>query len=188
MARLVLIAAVVMLVVWAPAAAHDEAEAPTLRPDVLSAGHEPALVAPHTHWSGWLTMRPGSNVTAAAFQICRVGASCFAPPMPAVRDGDTFRFNTSSYLAGGHPVDFQPGWHLGVEWVLTEGAGASARTALFPDGPAADDPACAGSAAFACQEQHYLAFRVVDESHGTPAAPLAVLIVALSLLSWRRRG
>src|SRR5207249_4620623 len=100
--------------------AHAESEAPALRPDVLAAGHEPAVVPPHTQWRGFLQLRPGSNVTVAYYQICRVGAACFAPPAPAARGGDTFRFDTTDYTVNGRPVDYQPGWRLGVVWRLNE--------------------------------------------------------------------
>lgn len=184
MQRLALALAALVLVV--PAAAHNEADAVLLRPDVVAAGHDPAAVQPHTQWSGWLQLAPGSNVTAASYQICRVGSACFAPPAPATRDGDVFRFNTTAYLANGQPIDFQPGWRIGVQWVLTEGSGPAARAVLFPEGLSATDASCQGAAALACQESHYLAFSL-PAALSTPGVGLAMVLAFVAAAATRRR-
>lgn len=171
------------------AAAHAERDAPLLRPDVLRAGHTPAIVQPHTQWQGFLELRPGHNVTAAQYQICRVGQSCFAPPAPATRVGnDTFTFDTAAYRANGKPVDYQPGWRIGVQWILTERTANGTRLAVFPQGPGPSDPECASDAgALACQEQHYLAFDLPPAAKGTPLPGVALPVLALAGLAWRAR-
>ncbi len=185
------VAVVAAIATIAPgAAAHQESAAQVLRPDVAAVGHTPEAPAPHSQWSGFLALRPGSNVTAASFQICRVGSSCFAPPAPALRDGDTFRFNTSSYLADGRAVDYQAGWRVGVVWFLTEGTGLHARNVTFPVGKAAEDPACLGAAALACQEDHYFAFDMPAAAAGTPSLtlPACALLVAAAACLRSRHG
>ncbi len=192
-----LIAAVGLTLLALPAAGYAESEAPALRPDVLAAGHAPEIVAPHTQWSGTLSFRPGSNVTAASYQICRVGMACFAPPAVAQRDGDTFRFHTSNYTVAGKPVDYQAGWRVGVKWILTEGepdgAPGGTRVMAFPSGLSPDDPACAGEAqAMECQESHYVAFNVAGDARGTPGAPgagpLAGFVALVVAAAWRSRS
>ncbi len=173
------------------AAAHAESEAPSLRPDVLAAGHEPANVLPHSQWRGFLRLAPESNVTSASYQVCRVGQACFAPPTPAVHVGSEWRFDTAGYTVNGKPVDYQPGWRLGVKWWLTETRGDGSNVAVeFPAGPDASSPECQGDGAAGCAEQHYLAFGVVDNrTHGLPApGPLAVLgVVAVGVAFAGRR-
>jgi hypothetical protein len=171
------------------AAAHAEADAGLLRPDVLRAGHAPEMVQAHTQWQGFLVLRPGHSVTAAQYQICRVGSACFAPPAPARRVGDdTFTFETAAYQAGGKPIDYQPGWRLGVQWILTERAGNATRQTLFPEGPSPTDAGCAGDQmALACQERHYLAFDVAPAAKGAPAPGLAAVLVGLALAGGARR-
>jgi hypothetical protein len=165
------------------AAAYDEQDAGLLPPHyVLSARHEPTLVPAHSQWHGVLVLRPGHPVVAAQYQVCRVGNACFAPPAPAQRSGaDTFRFDTANYTAGGHAIDYQAGWRIGVQWLLTEKTANATRVVAFPLGPEAGDPACAGDgAALACQERHYLAFDMEPAPRAVPAlgAP-ALLGVAL---------
>lgn len=186
---LLLVAAALLALAALPAAAYDESDAGLLRPDVLEAGHAPAVVQPHTQWQGHLTLRPGHRVVAAQYQICRVGEACFAPPAPATRVGnDTFQFDTADYKAGGHPVDYQPGWRLGVQWLLTERAdNGTLRQAAFPAGPDASDPACKGDArALACQERHYLAFDVAPAAaNPAPLPGLVAPVAALLGVAWR---
>ncbi|MCA1810454.1 MAG: hypothetical protein LC623_00380 [Halobacteriales archaeon] len=178
------LAGLLLVALLPPAAAHAEQDAALLRPDVLRAGHAPDAVEPHRQWTGFLVLRPGHNVTAAQYQICRVGQACFAPPSPATRVGnDTFAFDTADYKANGKPVDYQPGWRIGVQWVLTEGAGNATRQSLFPQGPGPGDPACAGdAAALACQEQHYLAFDMAPVAKESPAQGVALPVAALLAL------
>jgi hypothetical protein len=174
------------------AAAYDEQDAGLLRPDVLEASHSPGVVQPHAQWRGTLVLRPGHQVLAAQYQICRVGQACFAPPAPAQRVGnDTFTFDTADYLANGHPVDYQAGWRIGVQWILTERDGNQTRSVPFPAGPGPSDPGCAGDGqALACQERHYLAFEMPPAEKGAPAlgAPLlAVVLLGLAFGRMRRR-
>lgn len=178
------------LLAWAPpAAAYAEAEAPLLRPDVLEASHSPAAVQPHTQWQGSLALRPGHAVLSAQYQVCRVGQACFAPPAPATRVGnDTFTFHTADYLAGGRPVDYQAGWRIGVQWLLTERDGNGTRTRPFPEGPGPADPACAGEAqALACQERHYLVFDMPPATRNAPAGG-AIAAPGLLALAWAGRA
>jgi hypothetical protein len=186
--------ALLLLLALAPvAAAYDEQDAGLLRPDVARAGHTPETVQPHTQWHGFLVLRPGHAVVSAQYQICRVGQACFAPPAPAAREGnDTFTFSTAAYLANGKPVDYQAGWRIGVQWILTErNATGGTRQAAFPEGPGPTDPACAGDQqALACQERHYLAFEMppAPKAAPAPALPLlALLLLGLGAVGRSRR-
>ncbi|HEX2065991.1 MAG TPA: hypothetical protein VHI93_04180 [Candidatus Thermoplasmatota archaeon] len=183
--------ALLALLAWLPdAAAYSEAEAASLRPDVVRAGHSPQVVAPHTQWQGFLVLRPGHAVVAAQYQVCRVGEACFAPPAPAVRQGnDTFAFDTANYTVQGRPVDYQAGWRIGVQWILTERVGNATRQSAFPAGPG-DDPACREERmALACQERHYLVFSMAPgvQPSPPPAAPLAFLFLLAAAGGARRR-
>ena len=163
-----------------PASAHAEAEAPLLRDDVVAAGHEPAVVEPHTQWTGFLELSSSTNVTAAFYQVCRVGQSCFAPPTPAEKVGPRFRFDTSEYLANGRPVDYEAGWRLGVTWLLEERLeNGTTRSVRFPIGPDMLSAGCQGDAALACSEAHYLAFDVAEDERGAPAVGAGLAFVAL---------
>lgn len=179
------------LLACAPSAsAHDEAAAPDLRPDVVRAWHEPAVVEPHTQWRGFIAFAPTSNVTAASYQICQVGKTCFAPPTPADRLGNgTFGFDTSDYTVGGRPVDYEAGWRLGVKWFLTETRDTGNATVEFPGGPDLSSPQCAGDAALACSEAHYLSFDMpaASKDASAGAAALAGLAAAVALALPRRR-
>lgn len=179
------LAAILLVALVVPvASAYEEAESGLLRPDVVVEGrHEPAIVQPHTQWRGVLVLRPGTPVVSAQYQVCRVGQACFAPPAPAQRHGDTFTFDTVNYTANGAPVDYQGGWRIGVQWILTEQDGNGTRTTLFPEGPAASDPNCLGEAqAVACQERHYIAFDMAPAPKAAPA-PEAVFVLLFLLLS-----
>lgn len=170
-----------------PVQAHPESSAPTLRPDVLRAWHEPFDLAAHEQWHGFLQFAPGSNVTAAAYQVCQVGKTCFAPPAPAEDLGNgTFGFDTQDYTVNGQPVDYEPGWRLGVKWFLTESPGN--RTVEFPRGPDLSSPECAGDGALDCSEQHYLTFDLPAAPKGAPLGPLAILalMMALAAMAGRR--
>lgn len=176
----------------APASAHPESAAPSLRPDVVRAGHEPEVVLPHTQWRGFLELEPGSNVTAAYYQVCRVGQACFAPPTPADRIANaTFGFDTADYLANGEPVDYEAGWRIGVTWVLEERlSNGTTRLVRFPVGPDVLSPECQGDAAAACAEAHYLAFDIPAEERESPAVaafPIGALLAAFAFVAARRR-
>ncbi len=181
-----LVAALLALaLIAAPAGAHPESAAPSLRPDVLRAGHLPEVVAPHTQWQGFLDLRPDTKVTAAYYQVCRVGQACFAPPAPAQSVGNgSFRFDTSQYLANGRPVDYQPGWRLGVTWLLEETLpNGTTQAVRFPVGPDVLAPECQGDAALSCAEAHYLAFDLPAEERSSPDLPIPAGVLALALAS-----
>lgn len=181
-----LAAAALALALSVPAAAHPESAAPSLRPDVVRAGHEPEAVQPHTQWKGFLELRPDTNVTAAYYQVCRVGDACFAPPAPAERHGSAFRFDTSDYLANGRPVDYEAGWRLGVTWLLEERLpNGTVQSVRFPAGPDVLSPDCQGDAALACAEAHYLAFDIPAETRGSPGLPAALAPIPLALAAAR---
>jgi hypothetical protein len=176
--------ATLTLLLAGTASAHPESAAPSLRTDVVRAGHEPEVVQPHTQWEGFLELTAGSNVTAAFYQVCRVGQACFAPPTPAHKDGPSFRFDTSDYLANGRPVDYEPGWRIGVTWILEErlpnGTTASVR---FPVGPDVNSPECQGEAALPCAEAHYLAFDIPAEERDSPGTTSTLLFAALAAIA-----
>lgn len=171
----------------APASAHPESEAPLLRADVVRAGHEPATVLPHTQWIGFVELEAWTNVTAAYYQVCRVGQACFAPPTPAEmvpsarHGGPSFRFDTSTYLANGRPVDYQPGWRIGVTWLFEERlANGTTQMVRFPEGPDVLSPECQGDAVAACAEAHYLAFDIPAAGRESPSPHLGALLAALA--------
>jgi len=171
------------------AVAHAESEAAALRPDVVAAWHDPANATAGAPWTVWLRLAPGSNVTAAAFQVCRVGQACFNPPTPARSLGNgTFTFSSSDVVAGGHAVQFGPGWRLGVRWLLTErGANGTTRLADFPDAPDGVGP-CVDVAALPCQEAHYVAFTLAPApaSAPAPAAACTATLLASAALAARK--
>lgn len=189
-------AVLLLLVALVPlAAAHAESEAPSMRPDVARVWHEPETPAPHTQWDGFLQLRSGSNVTAANYQVCRVGQACFAPPTLAEGPTNgTFRFDTSGYRANGQAIDYQAGWRLGVKWFLYEmsgnGTNMTSRTVEFPSGPDLSSPECAGDAAMACSEQHYFVFTMgapaAKPSPGMGLAALCGLLAAAAFARQRR--
>ncbi|HUR61390.1 MAG TPA: hypothetical protein VM286_03380 [Candidatus Thermoplasmatota archaeon] len=188
---LLLLAALLLVSLLPAAAAHEEAEAGLLRSDVLEVRHEPARVEPHTQWQGVLVLRPGHPVVSAQYQVCRVGQSCFAPPAPAQRHGDTFTFDTSNYTVDGHPVDYQAGWRIGVQWILTERTtqdGNGTQAVVFPQGRDLSGPACAADP-LACQETHYLAFDMPAAPKASPGAGIPTLLATLllALLAGRAR-
>ena len=170
------------------AGGHPESAAPSLRPDVLAAWHDPPAVEARTQWHGYLQLAPHSNVTAAAYQICRVGLACFAPPTPAQDMGNgTWGFDTTDYTVNGRPVEYGAGWRLGVKWWLTEARADGNVTVQFPQGPDPLSPQCDGDAALACAEEHYLAFDVARAPKGSPAPALALMACALLAVALARR-
>lgn len=182
-------ALLVLLALAAPlAAAWPESAAPSLRPDVAVAWHAPAEVQPHTQWQAFLQLAPASNVTAVQYQVCRVGEpACFAPPHPAARLANgTWAFDTRDYKAGGQPVDYQPGWRLGVKWLLQEGDGTA--FVAFPPGTPLEDPSCRGDGAAACLESHYLTFQVAGSPASSPPASVVALLLVLAAAAGVRRA
>jgi hypothetical protein len=176
--------AAALCLVAGPTQAHPESAAPSLRSDVVAAGHSPDVVPPHSQWMGFLDLAPGSNVTSAYYQVCRVGEACFAPPTLAIRDGDRFKFHSSDYLANGRAVDYQAGWHLGVTWVLEEtAANGTSRSLRFPEGPDLASAECQGDAALACAEAHYFVFDVAAGPKAAPSPPGLWLALALAALA-----
>lgn len=178
-------AALAWTVAAPPALGHPESAAPSLRPDVVAAWHGPLVVQPHTQWQGFLRLAADSNVTAAAYQVCRVGQTCFAPPTPARTDGQgLWSFDTMDYTVGGRPVDYQAGWWLGVKWWLNETRSDGTQHLVgFPTGPDPLSAACMGDQALACAEAHYLAFDVArpakDAALGTWVIFAAVSVAAV---------
>ena len=202
LAWLLLAAATAAALLAPTSTAHPESAAPTLRGDVVRAGHEPEVVEPHTQWRGFLELRADTNVTAAYYQVCRVGQACFAPPTAAEKvegrpgssgAGSTaavlFRFDTSTYLANGRPVDYEAGWRIGVTWLLEERLdNGTTQLVRFPLGPDVLSPECQGDAALACAEAHYLAFDIPAAGRDASSmAALPVLALALAALAARSR-
>jgi hypothetical protein len=156
------------------ASGHDEAQAPALDPRIAMTWHEPASVPPGTQWEGFLRLAPGHNVTAAYYQVCRVGQTCFAPPTPAEAVGnDTFAFDTTDYTVGGEPVEYQAGWRLGVKWCLQAAQDEAGDCTWVP---AQDSPA---------PEDHYFVFQVQGQPGNSAAAPslplLGLMLLALAV-------
>lgn len=200
-ARAACVAGLALLLAAAGAAAHPESAAPSLREDVVRAGHEPAVVEPHTQWRGFLELDGSTNVTAAYYQVCRVGQACFAPPTPAtMAEADPgkpvaeqrvrFSFDTAEYLANGRPVDYEAGWRIGVTWILEERlANGTTQLARFPMGPDVLSPECQGDAALPCAEAHYLAFDIPAGERGSPSPSLALVGLGLLATAFQaRRG
>ncbi|MEA3166979.1 MAG: hypothetical protein QOJ26_1863 [Thermoplasmata archaeon] len=183
-ATVLAMAALAAFAIIAPAEAHPESAAPSLRADVIAVGHSPAVVPPHTQWSGFLQLSADSDVTAAYYQVCRVGDACFAPPTLATKVGDRFEFDTNDYLANGRPVDYEPGWRLGVTWVLQEpAANGTMMSTRFPEGPDLASQACQGDAASSCAEQHYFVFDIPVEEKPAPSIPVLWSVATLTLLA-----
>lgn len=163
-----------------PASAVPEAEAPRLRADVLGVSHRPEVVEAGGDFEGILELRPGSNVTQAWVQVCRVGQACFAPPVAVERSGHVFAFRFSGPAGGG--ARLEGGWHVGVKWLLNETTPSGSRVVWFPEGLDLQSPACVDDGA--CQASHYFTFRVAP----TKTAPAPFLIVIPLLLVLARRA
>jgi hypothetical protein len=175
-----------LLLLVAPVAAYSEADAPNVRfaetgrDEVIRVWHEPEVVAPGTHWRGFIEFKPDTEVAGILYQICHIGYSCFAPPTPAQRlNGTTWTFDTNDYLAAGsgHPVSRQPGWRVGMRFVLNEKRDGESIETSLPDGTANPDDL----------EYHYLAFDMPAAEKKSPAAAVGLGIVILLAAVVRRR-
>jgi len=182
LAAAALVASLVVLAL--PATAWSEADAPKMDGRVLSAWHDPQVPQADAPWHAFLQLKPESNVTGVLFQVCRVGKACFGPPA-AAEDMGNATFGFASSLAGGSsPVDFAPGWHIGIKWYLRDANGTLTELPPSPEGM----PECVDPAALACQEAHYLTFDLAPATP-SPAPPALVFGVALlALAAWRRHG
>lgn len=167
-----LVAALLLACMAAAASAHPEAAAPTLSPLVVRAWHEPDPVDPVGQWSGFLQLRAGHNITMVAYQVCDVADGvCFSFPHGARAVGnDTFRFDTQEYLANGHPVDWQPGWRVGVRWFLGDGSGNGTWVPRAPPAPTETVPI----------EDLYLTFAIPGgKERGAPGMSVGLLALCM---------
>lgn len=175
------------LVALAPAAAAvPEPQAAGTHPDVVRAWHEPEPVVPGEQWTGYLQLRAGHGFARVGYQICNAsfeGASCFAPAHEATDLGNgTFRFETSDYLAGGRPVEWEAGWHVGVRWFLAETeAGLGGNGTWVPRAPPEPTEVVP-------IEDLYLTFDIPGgPANDAPAPPVALALVAVLLAAAARR-
>lgn len=194
---LILLAAVAVLLTPL-ATAFEEADAPALRPDVMRVSHEPARVLPGAQWSGLIEMRPGHNVTEVRYQVCQVGSVCFIPPTLARQvDETTWRFDTANGPAALASVDWQPGWRVGFQWVLTQTSVDGSQSSEFPQGMEIGTPACDADH-LSCASTHYFTFEIADGAAGARSEPhvivwgavlalLAGIILAATGIHSRRR-
>lgn len=173
------------LLALAPAVtAHSESAAPLLRPDVVRVWHDPAQVVSGEAWHGYLQLAPDSNVSAAYFQVCRVGQACFNPPTPAHRlENGTYTFSSADI---GEGVDLASGWHVGVRWWLDERNGTRLTSARFPVETPCDETS------LECSESHYFSFDVAEAPKhaflpGVGLLPLATALAAVALAARARR-
>lgn len=163
------------------AQAYPESEASEVRVreggpnDVESVWHEPVVVEPGTQWQGFIRFRANHSIEHVKVQICDVGRVCFAPPIPihATPDGRTWTFNTTEYrdTLSGRPIEYEAGWRLGMQFILTERLvnGTVVDTRL-PEGVENPDDL----------EFHYLAFDMPKAtSRGAPSLPLVAIALAL---------
>lgn len=185
-----------LLLALAPSAsAVTEGDAPNLRSDVGRAWHAPPTLEPGKQWQGFLALIPGHAAENVSFQICRVGEVCFTSPVPAQRvNNTTWTFDTSTYLVGGTTIDWQPGWRIGVQWILQERLpDGSVERHAFPEGVPLDSPECA-SDALGCAETHYIVLDVGPGSAAESGMPrswwfglAAGGALLAGLLFWRHR-
>lgn len=188
-----------LLLFIAPAAAHDESEAPALDPQVARVWHEPAVPAPGEQWRGWIRFVPGHNVTEVLYQVCDVGRACIAPPTAATRLNETtWTYHTADYTdpVTGTPVPWgdasQTGgrdWRVGTQFFLTRADGNQSR---LPHGLDLTSEECRGRYV-ECSETHYLAWdmpagRVGGAREGAPGPDVAVLVAALAAVAVTRRA
>lgn len=178
-----LVAALLLACMASAASAHPEEDAPDLHPDVVRAWHEPEVVEPGTQWSGFLQLRAGHDVGKVWYQVCDAGDGvCFAPLHAAQGlANDTYRFDTVDYLANGRPVDWQPGWRVGVRWFLAATEAPDSNGTWVPMAPADPNEAVA-------IEDLYLTFDIPgDGARRAPAPSIAWTSLALAALALQRR-
>ena len=170
-----LVAALLVVCMAAAASAHPESAAPSLHPAVALAWHEPEVVEPGTQWSGFLQLRPGHDVGKAWYQVCDAGDGvCFAPLHAAQAiANDTYRFDTVDYLANGRPVDWQPGWRVGVRWFLADTDAPDSNGTWVPMAPADPNDAVA-------IEDLYLTFDIPSgKDRGAPGVSIGLLAICM---------
>ena len=178
-----LLAALALLALALPAVAYSETAAPTLRPDVVRVWHDPEHVVSGEPWHGFLQLAPGTNVSAAYFQVCRVGQACFNPPTPARLLGNgTYTFNSDEI---GEGVDLDSGWHVGVRWWLDERNGTRLSSARFPVEVPCDE------SSLECSESHYFSFDVAEAPKraflpGLGLTPIVLSLGAVALVAGTR--
>ena len=174
-----------LLLLAAPAAGVPERDAWSTHPAVSEAWHEPALVRPGEQWRGYLQLKPGFDYARVGYQVCNAGDGfCFAPTHDAQALGNgTYRFDTSDYLAGGRPVDWQPGWRVGVRWFLADEDRPDSNGTWVPRAP----PSPTEEVPI---EDLYLTFDIPGEpARGAPAPAFLLLAFAvLGAAALRRRG
>lgn len=165
--------------------AYPESEAPRVRmlergmDDVVAVWHEPEIVQPGTQWNGFIQFREGHGITEVTFQICDVGRVCFAPPVQVERINETtWMFDTNAYQKQGEPINYQSGWRLGTQFVLTERMpNGTVETYKFPQGIENPDDL----------EYHYFAFDMPAEAKGTPAPGILGIMTLMTAVALRRR-
>lgn len=181
-------AATIVLLLASAAQAYPESEASAVRvseggpDDVERVWHEPATVPPGTQWEGFIRFRANHSIEQVKMQICDVGRVCFAPPIPirAMPDGLTWMFNTTEYrdTLSGRPIEYEAGWRLGVQFILTERlANSTLVDTRLPQGLANPDDL----------EFHYFAFDMPKSSSRNTPLPWVFVVLALAVVALRRR-
>ena len=181
-------AALVLLLLAPLAAAYPESQASAVRvaeggpDDVEAVWHEPAVVQPNTQWQGYIRFRPNHTIEQVKMQICDVGRVCFAPPIVIhiMADGRTWTFNTTEYrdTLSGRPIQYEAGWRLGVQYILSQ------RQA---NGTVTDEKLPAGLANPTDLEYHYFAFDMPPaKTRGAPALPFGIAALLLLVLARRQ--
>ncbi len=186
--RLLLAATLLALLLVNAAQAYPESDAPAVRvkeggpDDVERVWHEPVVVQPGTQWQGYIQFRANHSVEKVKVQICDVGRVCFAPPIPiqAMPDGRTWTFNTTDYrdTLSGRPIEYEAGWRLGMQFILSERlANGTTFDKAFPSGAESSDDL----------EYHYLAFDMpVAQARKAPGWGIET-VALLGLLAVLRR-
>lgn len=177
----------ILLIVGAPvASAYEESEAPRVRilergvDDVVAVWHEPEIVQPGTQWNGFIQFREGHSIQNVSFQICDVGRVCFAPPVEADQlNGTTWMFDTNAYTRIGKAIQYEAGWRLGTQFILTERMNnGTLEVYKFPQGIERPD----------YLEFHYFAFDMPEASDkGIPAPGTWAILAALATVAFLRR-
>lgn len=155
--------------------------------DVERVWHEPETVQPGTQWEGFIRFRANHSIEKVKMQICDVGRVCFAPPIPifplrTMPDGRTWMFNTTDYrdTLSGRPIQYEAGWRLGVQFILTERlANGTVVDTRLPEGLENPDDL----------EFHYFAFDMpkATERSAPSLASGIMAVVALLAAALRRR-
>lgn len=175
-----------LLLLLPAAAAYEESQAARVRmlergvADVVAVWHEPEIVQPGTQWNGFIQFQEGHGIQNITFQICDVGRVCFAPPSPVQRLNETtWSFDTESYQRIGKAINYEAGWRLGTQFILTERmANGTLETYKFPEGIEEPDDL----------EFHYFAFDMPEATNkGIPALNTLPTLVALAAAGFIRK-